>query len=135
MASKLSIPGEKESFNKESPHSAVKREDDASVTKVTYRLNLPSFTNGTRIQVPVFQHPYQLISFSYNAYRVLEFNDSSLNYYVEAPLNADLSYRYEYWIQKSEERGRLDGLLEACLKVEHEHKRADVISWRGVMTK
>lgn len=60
-----------------------------------------------------------------------------MRYYVEPPLGAELSYEYDSWIKRPEERGRLDGLLEACLKdeVKPERERANIVSWRGVMTK
>ena len=86
---------------------------------------------------PRFHCPFQLVSFSYTPDRVLEFTNSALKYYTTPPLGADLSYRYDHWIKRPEERGRLDGLLEACLHQNAliESKRANVISWRGVMTK
>lgn len=88
-------------------------------------------------RVPTLQYPSQLTTFSLNANNEQEFTNSAMRYYCEAPLDADLSYRYENWIKKVETRGRLDGLLKACLRDEAatERKRADIVSWRGVMTK
>ena len=95
-----------------------------------------------------FQQPSQLLSFSYTSDRTLEFTDSSLRYYVDPPIGADLRYGYERWIKRPEEKGRLDGLLKAVAKF---RSRLDlgsgdgtgdaglrdisVVSWRGVMTK
>jgi len=82
----------------------------------------------------------------------------ALRYYLEPPQGADLTHRYgarsssfqsasehltrsfgfaEHWTKRPEERGRLDGLLAACLRPEAagERTRANVITWRGVMTK
>lgn len=86
-----------------------------------------------------FQLPTQLISFSYTPDRVLEFNDSSLRYFVDPPRGAQLSYGYDRWVRRPEERGRLDSLLKAWQKFGTEHPGAlgevGVVSWRGVMTK
>lgn len=102
----------------------------------------PSFVRIAYPQVapakaPALQYPNQLTTFSYTANHELEFTNSAMRYYCEAPLNADLSYRYENWIKKPESRGRLDGLLKACLRDEvvTERQRANIITWRGVMTK
>ncbi|KAJ1307867.1 hypothetical protein OPQ81_001947 [Rhizoctonia solani] len=86
---------------------------------------------------PAFGQPQQLTCFSYTPDRELRFDTSALKYYVPAPINADLGYRYEHWIKRPEERGRIDNLLRA---IEQEHvvgelKKGAFISWRGVMTK
>ena len=96
---------------------------------------------------PPFQQPYQLLSFSYTSLpspmdaerriRTLEWNNSSMRFFVPPPPSANLAYGYDRWIKKPEERGRLDGLLEACLRSEcqAERARAGVVAWRGVITK
>ncbi|CAE6448598.1 unnamed protein product [Rhizoctonia solani] len=86
---------------------------------------------------PAFGQPQQLTCFSYSPNRELRFDTSALKYYVPAPINADLGYRYEHWIKRPEERGRIDSLLRA-IEQEHvvgERKKGAFISWRGVMTK
>ncbi|KAF7424472.1 decapping endonuclease targeting mRNA [Pleurotus ostreatus] len=86
-----------------------------------------------------FQLPTQLISFSYTPDRVLEFNDSAMRYFVDPPRGAQLSYGYDRWVRRPEERGRIDSLLKAWQKFGTEHPGAlgevGVVSWRGVMTK
>ena len=101
------------------------------------KLECPRVDGNIAIRAPPFQYPFQLVSFSYTPERVLEFNNSALKYYVDPPLGADLTYRIDHWIKRAEERGRLDGLLRACLhdKAAPDHQRAAVVSWRGVMTK
>ena len=96
-----------------------------------------AFPHAAPQKVPALQYPNQLTTFSYTADHELEFTNSAMRYYCEAPLNSDLSYRYENWIKKSESRGRLDGLLRACLRdeVSAERRRTAIITWRGVMTK
>ncbi|KZT41813.1 RAI1-domain-containing protein [Sistotremastrum suecicum HHB10207 ss-3] len=86
---------------------------------------------------PPFQKPHQLVAFSYTPAREQVFDNSSLRYFIEPPRNADLGYGIQRWIRKPEERARLDGLLVACLRkeVKAERKRADFITWRGIMTK
>lgn len=107
--------------------------DSATPLRISYPTNAP------RGPPPAFQYPNQLVSFSYSDSRELEFNNSAMRYYTQPPFNADLGYAYETWIKRPEERGRLDGLLTACLKdseqMTYERKRANVVSWRGVMTK
>ncbi|KAL5526380.1 RAI1 [Sanghuangporus sanghuang] len=94
-------------------------------------------TGSSHGPTPAFQYPNQLITFSYSESRKLEFTNAAMKFYVHPPFNADLNYGYEHWIKRPEERGRLDGLLTACLRDEVvlERDRANVISWRGVMTK
>jgi RAT1-interacting protein len=85
-----------------------------------------------------YQSPFQIATFSYNAEREQVFDDSSLKYYVEPPPNANLTYRFDNWKRKPEDRTRLDPLLAACAQNKlsrAETKRADVITWRGVLTK
>lgn len=88
-----------------------------------------------------FQQPTQLITFSYSEKRELLFDDSALRYYVEPPRGAKLDYGYEKWVKQVDERGRIDSLLKALLRVRKDEKRVGmvrelgVVSWRGVMTK
>jgi RAT1-interacting protein len=93
-------------------------------------------TNAGQIQTE-YQKPLHLLSFSLNKSHELEFNDDALKYFVDPPQNADLNHRYKHWIKRSEKRSRLDNLLYACLRKEahRERKRANVITWRGIMTK
>lgn len=103
---------------------------------LTRAATLPFTIESTK--APEYQQPYQLVSFSTTPQRKLVFDDSALKYYVQPPPNADLSYRYQHWIKRPEEKSRLDGLLEACLRNKQsraETRRADAITWRGVMTK
>ena len=105
--------------------------------------NLPyPLTDGSTARNPkpvAFQQPLPLVTFSYNSSRVLEFNDSSLRYYVDPPAGADLGYGYDRWIRRPEEKGRIDGLLKAWLKAKEKlpegNMKGGVISWRGVITK
>ncbi|CAE6408910.1 unnamed protein product [Rhizoctonia solani] len=86
---------------------------------------------------PAIGQPQQLTCFSYTPNRELRFDKSALKYYVPAPTNADLGYRYEHWTKRPEERGRIDSLLRA-IEQDHvvgERKKGAFICWRGVMTK
>lgn len=86
---------------------------------------------------PAFGQPQQLACFSYTPERELCFDNSALKYYVPAPLGADLGYRYEHWIKRPEERGRIDSLLRAIEQkhVVEELKKGAFVAWRGVITK
>ena len=117
------------------PISNRRRTDErAPLPEGCLRLSFPS---GVSRQLPAFQYPNQLISFSYTPERELVFDDSAMRYYCAPPLNSDLGFAYDAWIKRPEERGRLDGLLTACLREEvtPERTRANVITWRGIMTK
>lgn len=91
----------------------------------------------SKLSPAAFQKPYQLLSFSYNVQRELLFDDSSLRFWAEPPRNADLSYRYDKWVKRPEERGRLDGLLKALCREPcvDARQRANAISWRGILCK
>ena len=86
---------------------------------------------------PPFQQPLPLLTFSYTPSRELVFDDSALKYFVGPPRGADLGYRYDRWIRRPEERGRVDGLLKAWSKIRAKGGLGEigVVSWRGVMTK
>lgn len=114
----------------------IDNDDEHTVQTVAARLNYPAPT-ALAPRAPAFQRPTQLLSFSYSPERVLEFTNAALKYFVQPPIGSDLSYRYETWVKRPEERGRLDGLLQAVLRKEarSEWERANVVSWRGIMTK
>ena len=86
-----------------------------------------------------FQQPTPLTTFSYDSKRELQFDDSALRYYVDPPNGADLRHGYERWVKRPEEKGRLDGLLKAWVKVRNGFPdgfmNGGVIAWRGVMTR
>jgi RAT1-interacting protein len=113
--------------------------DDAS-SVVDHKLSYPSRSSRSHDIRPVaFQQPTPLVTFSYNSSRVLEFNNSSLRYYVDPPPGADLKYGYDRWIRRPEEKGRIDGLLKAYMKVREKNPgvslNGGVVAWRGVMTR
>ncbi|KAB5593975.1 Protein RAI1 [Ceratobasidium theobromae] len=131
-------------------HHKRKNPDNASITRPlkqtkseqnqiknpTTQYSLPLATLGSEPS-PAFGQPHQLTCFSYTSEREVRFDTSALKYYVPAPLNADLGYRYEHWTKRSEERGRIDSLLRAVEQdqVLIERKKGAFVSWRGVMTK
>ncbi|KAH9998836.1 RAI1 like PD-XK nuclease-domain-containing protein [Russula compacta] len=100
-------------------------------------LSYPSMSQSASRAVP-FQRPRPLISFSYNKDRKLEFSDSAMRYYVSPPVGADLGHGHERWIRRPEEKGRLDGLLQAISEFRRRgtgDPAVNIVSWRGVMTK
>lgn len=98
-----------------------------------------SQSSGNRGPPVPFQQPTPLTTFSYDSKRELRFDDSALRYYVDPPNGADLRHGYERWVKRPEEKGRLDGLLKAWLKVRSGFPdgfmNGGVIAWRGVMTR
>ena len=97
--------------------------------------------NARQRQIP-FQLPSQLLTFSYTPEHVQVFDNSALRYYVDPPVGANLSYGYERWIRRPDERGRLDALLKAVVKIKEDTSKAGaalphigVVAWRGIITK
>lgn len=104
-------------------------------------LAYPDLSNHNPVSVP-FQQPTQLISFSYDASHTQEFDDSALRYFVHPRSGVDLSYGYDRWIKRPDERGRIDALLKAISKAKKDgigkgvqFPGIGVVSWRGIMTK
>jgi len=102
-------------------------------------LAYPNISTCKPKQIP-FQQPSQLISFSYTPERIQEFTDSALRYFVDPPPGSSLSFGYDHWIRKPDDRGRIDALLRAISKVKAESigsslPEIGVVSWRGIMTK
>ena len=98
-----------------------------------------TLSSGSRRSPVLFQQPTPLTTFSYDSKRELQFDDSALRYYIDPPNGADLRHGYERWVKRPEEKGRLDGLLKAWLKVRNGFPEGfmngGVIAWRGVMTR
>jgi len=129
--------------------SAQAEESSSSHTSGGYdgeRLHHPAFlaypdVSNPRAKSTPFQQPNQLITFSYTPDHVQEFTDSALRYYNEPPMGSNLSYGYDRWIRKPDDRGRIDALLKAISRVKSDPARhgalpeIGVVSWRGVMTK
>ena len=102
-------------------------------------LSYPDTCQLTAKQTP-FQQPVPLLSFSYNSSHQLEFSDSALRYFIDPPRGANLAYGYERWVRKPDERGRIDGLLQAFTRARERDSSSflqgvGVIAWRGVMTR
>ncbi|KAK9475012.1 RAI1 like PD-XK nuclease-domain-containing protein [Dipodascopsis tothii] len=86
------------------------------------------------------RQPRELTAFSYDDQRQLRYDDSSMSYYylpVEEVAGADLSQGFDRFVQRVETDEHLDGLLLALIEHERAHGRtpANMITWRGLMTK
>ena len=108
-------------------------------TDATLKLDYPSPSHKPERPTP-FQQPTQIISFSHTSSGKLEFTDSALRYLVDPPPGANLGHGYEKWVRKPDQRGRVDGLLEAFSKSRRGPSSAilrdvEVVAWRGVMTR
>lgn len=118
-------------------------EQDAQPPTNLRRLHSPSpphtlpYTPATTAATPTppFQQPLPLLTFSYTPARTLEFTDSALRSFVDPPAHADLNYGVERWVRRPEERGRVDGLVEAWGRMRDRGGEVGVVCWRGVLTK
>jgi RAT1-interacting protein len=124
----------------ESPHSpSSEHAPSPKRTKGNATLDYPNTSHRPGRPVP-FQQPTQIISFSYTPSRTLEFTNSALRYLVDPPPGAKLGYGYERWVRKPDQRGRIDGLLQAFSRARGGSASAslrdvEVVAWRGVMTR
>ncbi|GLB40272.1 putative RAI1-domain-containing protein [Lyophyllum shimeji] len=122
------------------PSRRARLDDTSDAVHSTNRIALayPDASRPTTKQT-AFQQPTLVLSFSCSPSRTLEFTDSAMRYFVEPPLGAQLSYGYERWVRKPDEKARIDGLLEAFSKAKLMPGMAlhdvGVVSWRGVMTR
>lgn len=90
--------------------------------------------------LPVFRQPVLLATYSHQPDRSIAHDDSSMAYYRQAPLGANLTHAFERQIERVEEvEEHLDGLCYALMKLEQEGKPAErrggVITWRGMTTR
>ncbi|KDQ53161.1 hypothetical protein JAAARDRAFT_137557 [Jaapia argillacea MUCL 33604] len=106
-------------------------------SETLHKLSYPPTTTPTASKPIPFQQPSTLLTFSYTPDRVLEFNNSAMKHYVDPPQGAELSYGYDRWIKRPDEKGRIDHLLKAWVKVRGGGSGGGigVVLWRGVMTK
>ncbi|RDW83968.1 DXO/RAI1 family decapping nuclease [Aspergillus mulundensis] len=85
------------------------------------------------------RRPREIICFSYDDQHIFHLGDSSLRYYYPPQLPADLNRGFDTF-QKLEDTAdeHLDALLETIAALEKETGKqceADIITWRGMMTK
>ncbi|GAB1215058.1 decapping endonuclease targeting mRNA [Aspergillus terreus] len=85
------------------------------------------------------RRPKEIACFSYDDEHSFHLGDSSLRYYYPPKLPADLNQGFDEF-QKLDDSGdeHLDALLETIMALEKETGKtsdADIITWRGMMTK
>ena len=115
------------------------RLDSPHDSNLELSLSYPERRQPTPKQTP-FQQPSQFLSFSYDSSHQLEFTNSALRYFTDPPRGANLAYGYERRVMRQDDRGRIDGLLQAFARAREMDSSSflqdiGVISWRGVMTK
>ncbi|KAI6782466.1 uncharacterized protein J7T54_001323 [Emericellopsis cladophorae] len=85
------------------------------------------------------KRPKEFACFSYDDNHEFHLNDSSIKYYYTPQLGADLSKGYESFQKLDDsEDGHLDALLKTIMAYESEQGEkidAEIITWRGMMTK
>jgi len=83
--------------------------------------------------------PREIAHFSYDEEHQFQLDDSSLRYYYTPRLGADLTVGYHDFIKQDDSKDEhLDGLLRALMHSEQQTQtrtQADIITWRGMMTK
>lgn len=88
-----------------------------------------------------FQQPVPIASFSYDESRTLHHDNRSRRFYHPPPPRADLNRGFEEVVERDESvNEHLDSLLLSLMRLEKagkdEHRRrANLITWRGMMTK
>ncbi|USP75760.1 Decapping nuclease rai1 [Curvularia clavata] len=91
--------------------------------------------NGTSATI---KRPREIAHFSYDDDHVYQHDESGINYYVPPPMGADLKEGFETFKHyEDKEDPHLDSLLRALMdtKPAKEHAKADLMTWRGMMTK
>ncbi|TVY16055.1 Decapping nuclease RAI1 [Lachnellula arida] len=90
-------------------------------------------------QSAVIKRPKEIACFSYDDEHRFRLDDSSIRYYYPPTLGADLSKGFDTFEKLDDTADdHLDSLLKTIMALEQkEGKRveADVITWRGMMTK
>lgn len=85
------------------------------------------------------RRPREIACFSYDDSRQFHLGDVSLRYYYPPSLPADLNRGFDSFQQLDDSADEhLDALLETIVALERESRRkceADVVTWRGMMTK
>ncbi|KAA8911096.1 rai1 protein [Sphaerosporella brunnea] len=85
------------------------------------------------------RQPQEITCFSYDSSHKLRLDSSSLRYYYTPELNVPLSEGFETFIKHDDSVDEhLDSLLEALIDLERRTGRkcsADIVTWRGMMTK
>lgn len=85
------------------------------------------------------KRPKEIACFSYDDKHEFRLDDSSLRYYYPPRLGADLCKGFESFEKMDDARDEhLDSLLRTIADLERERGekvQADVITWRGMMTK
>jgi RAT1-interacting protein len=113
----------------------VGEDDKANTTPLLIKVDL----KRSQTQMIGIQKPVQVTSFSYDEKRRLFHDDRSKKYYHLPPKNANLNRGYETKIERDESiNEHLDSLLDALMQdkeIEGHQKQADLITWRGMMTK
>lgn len=89
---------------------------------------------------PRYHQPTLISTYSHLPDRSIVHDDTSMAYYRQAPIGADLNTGFERKIERDEDVDEhLDGLCESLKKVWEEggkgERRGGVITWRGMITR
>lgn len=88
---------------------------------------------------PSNTRPQEIASFSYDRDRKFSLGDASLQYYYPPSLPADLNIGFDTFQKLNDAADEhLDALLDTMVALEQETQKkcdADIVTWRGMMTK
>ncbi|UZJ55933.1 hypothetical protein CBS101457_005253 [Exobasidium rhododendri] len=118
---------------------------NGDTTPTSFKIALHPVSHYAQQQPPApFQLPISIASFSYDGSRKLHHDDRSRRYYHAPPSRADLNRGYEDLISRDDSiNEHLDSLLLTLMRLAKEdggkgdeyRQRANLITWRGMMTK
>jgi hypothetical protein len=109
---------------------------DRTMNRCTFPIQPASRFAGSNTSI---RRPREIACFSYDDSRQFHLGDVSLRYYYPPSLPADLNRGFDSFQQLDDSADEhLDALLETIVALERESRRkceADVVTWRGMMTK
>ncbi|KAI9275589.1 RAI1 like PD-XK nuclease-domain-containing protein [Phascolomyces articulosus] len=132
----------KQSFDHNNPMASASKRFHGDSEKTSFRV-LPAHRYTGRF--PEYKQPVEVNSYSIDGDRRVWFDNRELKYYAKpqlTPATPSLSYNYDRFIQRDETiPEHIDTLLDALTdaksknEVDNHNTNADIITWRGIMTK
>ncbi|WWC91055.1 uncharacterized protein L201_005996 [Kwoniella dendrophila CBS 6074] len=117
----------------------------SSRTKTAHFLPLPPLSIKT--PPPQYRRPVVIITYSHQSDRSIVYDDSSMAYYIPAPIGSDLNYGFDNKVERNEDEDEhLDGLCDSLRHLEEStgsaqhgdgrgQRKGGIITWRGMITR
>ena len=101
---------------------------------------LPLPARGSQTPPPPYHQPVLIATYSHQHDRSIKHDDSSMAYYRQAPLGADLNYGFDRQTERDENvdehlDGICEGLMELGRKGSKAERKGGIITWRGMITR